>query len=116
MKITIKEVHGRPFADINSGSVKTEALVAGYLRDTELDFDGYLEEIEKAEQNRNIPTGITGNNVDVEFYPDKAIIEELYPADEDNFQSVEIPLQEAKRLLLEWQKVIEEWEKTGKIN
>lgn len=110
MKIITKEINGRPMAFVDSDSNLVDGLVASYLQDTELGFEDYLKEIEKAEQNIDIPTGFTGNNVDVEFYPDKAVIEELYPADENNFQSIEIPLSEAKRLLLEWKNIVEEWE------
>lgn len=85
-------------------------LLNCFLEDARNYTEGYLEGIEEAEKSGKEVTGFTGNRVDVEFYPDRTVIEELYPENEDDFQKIEIPLQEAKNLLIDWKQVIEKWE------
>ena len=90
-------------------------LLSCFLADARNDIESRLEEIEKAEKGQDVPTGIVSNSVDTNFYPNKAVITALWfndegVHDENNYASMEIPLSEAKQLLLDWQKALNEWE------
>lgn len=56
-------------------------------------------------------SGFTGDAVDVEFYSDRAVIKELWPANEEDGEPerVEPPLDQARQLLLDWQAALEQW-------
>ena len=66
----------------------------------------YSQAISKAEKGQET-LGISGNAVGVDIYPDRVAIEELFFENEP--QSTEITLLEAKSLLAEWQKIIHNW-------
>jgi hypothetical protein len=112
MKFTVEEIGGRAMAYFPDESSPKDWLLSFFLEDSRTDIQMCLEEIRKAEKREVVPSGFTGNHVDIEFYPDRAIIEELYPEDEDNFRSIEISLTDVKQLLLDWKKTLNEWEKT----
>lgn len=109
MKFVVKEVNERPMAYFQDEPSPRDWLLSFFLEDTRHDVQMYLNEISKAETGKTVPSGFTGNHVDIEFYPDRAVIEELYPADEENFQKMEIPLQKAKQLLLDWENSLNKW-------
>ncbi len=109
MKFITFEKDGYLEVDFPDETGSKKQLLTCFLEDSRNYTEGYLKGIDEAEKSGKEVTGFTGNRVDVEFYPDRAVIEELYPADEDNFQKIEIPLQEAKNLLLDWKDVIEKW-------
>ncbi|MEG4852689.1 hypothetical protein QUB10_17595 [Microcoleus sp. B5-D4] len=75
----------------------------------------YLEIIDKIECSKNLRdvkvTALTGNCIDAELYTDRIVITELWPTGEEDAEpeSTEILLTEAKRLLLEWQSILNLW-------
>lgn len=85
-------------------------LLAFFLEEARLDIQGFLDEIEKARRGVQVPAGFTTNSVDVEFFRDKAVIEELYPEDGEDAEpkNTELSLDEAERLLLDWKSMLEE--------
>jgi hypothetical protein len=54
--------------------------------------------------------GYPCNTVNVEFYSDRAVIEGLYPAagEDAEPERMEIPLHQARQLLLDWQAALEQ--------
>lgn len=99
------------------GNTISDSVLSCFLEDAEMDFEGYLKEIEKAERGEDAPTGFTGNQMDVDFYSNKAVIEALWFNEEgvndgENFATVEVSLSEAKQLLLDWKKTLEDWKKS----
>lgn len=106
MKFQVTEIHGRPFAKFEPNS-----LLSFFLEDARGSIEDLLDEIEKAKLNEKAPTGFTGDHVDISFYPDRAVIEDLWPEDEDNPSQVILSLDEAKQLLLDWQIALANWRK-----
>lgn len=78
---------------------------------TSAEVQDFLDEIRKARSGEKLPSGYTCDGVDVEFYQDRAVIEELYPAagEDAEPEKAEITLDEAERVLLEWRSVLERW-------
>ncbi len=110
MNIEITEINEipRPVLAYEEGSRKV--VLEDFLFDARTDIDGYLNEISKAEENDDVPTGFTSNQVDASFFPNKAEIEHLWTEDENGeLIFVEIPLTEARQLLLEWKRVLNNW-------
>ena len=112
MKFHVKEVNNRPIAIFDNAPLPHSHLLSDFLEEARIgNVEDYLAEIEKAKNGHSLPTGFTGNSVDISFYSDHATIEELWPQNEDNPASIEISLEEAKQLLLDWQVVLENWKK-----
>lgn len=110
MNIEITEINEipRPVLPYEKGSRKV--VLEDFLFDARTGIDDYLNEISKAEKNDGVPTGFTSNQVDVGFFPNKAEIEHLWCEDENGeLIFVEIPLTEAKQLLLEWKSALNNW-------
>jgi hypothetical protein len=72
----------------------------------------FLDEIERARSGEAESAGFTCNGVVVEFYRDRAVIEELYPAagEDAEPERIEISLNQARQLLLDWQAALERWQ------
>jgi hypothetical protein len=107
----IQEINGRPMAVFVKEAPPREWLLTLFLEETvppEV-MKYYKRAIEKAEKGVSTE-GNSGNAVGVDVFPDKLVIEELfYEGDEP--QMTEISLSEAKELLLEWEKELENWKK-----
>jgi hypothetical protein len=90
-------------------------LLSAFLEEARTDVRRYLDELERAQKGESECTGYTGDDVDVEFYADRAVIEELWPtAGEDaEPERIEIPLDQAQQLLLDWQIALEQWRRSG---
>lgn len=114
MLVQVKEINEIPRPVLPHKSGMEKVLLESFLFDARNSINDYLKEISKAANNETTPTGYSSNQVDVNFYPDHAFIEHLYindnsEMDGENFASTEIPLSEAKQLLLEWQAALDKW-------
>jgi len=110
MKFRVEQVNGRPVAVFDDEQTPKSWLLSSFLEEARPGVQRFLDEIERALRGESEPTGFTGDAIDVEFYSDRAVIEELWPAGEDaEPQRIEIPLDQARQLLLDWQLAIEQW-------
>lgn len=111
MKFRTEIVNDRPMAAFDDEPSPRNWLLRFFLEDARtFEVDAYLEELDAALESDNIeePTGVMGNHVDVMFYPDRAVIEELYPADDAPESAVTVlPIELARQLLLDWKKALE---------
>jgi hypothetical protein len=113
LKFTIKETYGIPdpvFEEIGYEYY----LIGAFLRQARATYGFlYTEAIEQIGGD-SIPVDtvvceFTGDDINVEFYSDRVIITELYPEDDNNPQSANLFLDEAKKLLIEWQHLLKGW-------
>ncbi len=114
MKFRTEIVNDRPMAAFDDEPSPRNWLLRFFLEDARtFEVDAYLEELDAAVENAAIdePTGVMGNHVDVMFYPDRAVIEELYPADDAPEPAVTVlSVELARQLLLDWKKALESLE------
>lgn len=113
LRFTIKETHGIPYPIFEEVDYKYY-LIGAFLRQSRATHGFLYEEVIKEIEEKSIPTDtmiceFTGDDIDVEFYSDKVVITELYPEDDNNPQSTNLFLYEAKELLLEWQNALKIW-------
>ena len=114
MNINFKviEFNGRPMAIFDNFSELQKGILSEFFEEMRSDYKRnlILERVADAEQNGRISEDLTGDGVDIEIYPNHIVISELYPAsgDEDDAENVELSLNDIKKLLLEWQKILSE--------
>jgi hypothetical protein len=116
MKFRVENFNGRPIALFDRELPPRSYLLAAFLEEARYTKGQiYLEIIDKIECSKNMRdvkvTELTGNCIDVELYIDRILITELWPAGGEDAEpeSTEILLTEAKRLLLEWQSILNLW-------
>lgn len=111
MKFRVEEVNERPMAFFDDEPPPRSGLLSAFLEEARTGVEDFLVEIERVQSGEADRGGYTCNGVDVEFYPDRAVIEELYPAagEEAGPERTEIPLEQARQLLLEWKAALEQW-------
>lgn len=110
MKFRVEQVDGRLIAVFDDEPPPRSWLLSSFLEEARPDVRRYLDELERAQSGESEPTGYTGDDVDVEFYADRAVIEELWPADEAaEPERIEITLDQARQLLLDWKVALERW-------
>lgn len=111
MKFRVEQVDGRPVAVFEDEPPPRNWLLASFLEEARPDVRRYLDELERAQSGESECTGYTGDDVDVEFHADRAVIEDLWPAEGEDAEPerIEIPLDQARQLLLDWQIVLEQW-------
>jgi hypothetical protein len=120
LRFTIKETHGIPDPIFEEVDYKYY-LIGAFLRQTRATYGFlYAEVIEQIERNsittENMVYEFTGDDIDVEFYIDRVVITELYSEDDNNPQSTNLLLYEAKELLIEWQNALKIWHDNKKNN
>jgi len=111
MKFRVEESNERPIAFFDDEKPPRNWLLSFFLEEARTDVQDYLDEIESARTGELEHTGYGGNSVDVRFYADRAVIEELWPAGGEDAEPerIEIPLEQAQQLLLDWQVALEQW-------
>ncbi|AFZ05404.1 hypothetical protein Osc7112_0821 [Oscillatoria nigro-viridis PCC 7112] len=116
MKFRVENFNGRTIAIFERELPPRSYLLAAFLEEARSTKGQiYLEIIEKIECSKNIRdvkvTELTGNCIDAELYTDRIVITELWPTGGEDAEpeSTEILLTEAKRLLLEWQSILNLW-------
>jgi hypothetical protein len=114
MKFRVEIVNDRPMAAFDEEPSPRNWLLQFFLEDARtFEVDAYLEELDAALESDDIeePTGVMGNHVDVMFFPDRVVIEELYPADDAREPAVTVlSVELARQLLLDWKKALNELE------
>lgn len=115
MKFHIETINERPVAVFDDETSPVNWLLSTFLEEARTAIQDFLDEIERGREGDGKPTGYTGNGIDVEFYPDRAVIEELWPAagDDDEPAKVEISLDQARQLLLDWRLALKHWSSTA---
>jgi hypothetical protein len=113
MKFRIEEVNQRPMAVFDDELPPKSWLLTSFLEEARTGVQDFLDEIEFAKSGTVEHAGLTGDGVDVEFFSDRAVIKELWPANgkDSTVARIEIPLEQARQLLLEWQIALESWRK-----
>lgn len=116
MKFHVEEINERPMAVFDDEPPPRNWLLTFFLEEARTGVQDFLREIERVQSGESERGGYTCNTVDVEFYPDRAVIEELYPAGGEDAEPerVEIPLRRARQLLLDWQAALEQWRPGGR--
>jgi hypothetical protein len=111
LKFHVEQVDKRLIAVFDDEPPPRKWLLASFLEQARPHVQRYLDEIERARSGSSEPTGYTGDEVDVEFYADRAVIEELWPSagDDAEPERLELTLDEARQLLLDWQIALEQW-------
>ena len=86
-------------------------LLSSFLEEARTGMRDLLDEMERVQSGNSDRAGYTGDGIDVEFYTDRAVIEELWPAAGENAEPerIEISLDQARQLLLDWQIALERW-------
>lgn len=107
----MEEANGRPIAVFDDEPAPRNWLLASLLEEARTILPEFLAEIESAQSGKSGRFGITGDAVDVEFYPDRAVIKELWPDEEedDEPERVELPLDQVRQLLIDWQAALDQW-------
>ena len=116
MKFRVENFNGRMIAIFDRELPPRSYLLAAFLEEARSTKGQiYLEIIEKIECSKNMRdvkvTELTGNCIDAELYTDRIVITELWPTGGEDAEpeSTEIILTEAKKLLLEWQSILNLW-------
>lgn len=111
IRFDIVDFNGGPVAVFNEEPQPRAGLLSKFLEAIRPNPDSILEEMEKAQTENKLPSGYTYNDIDVDIFPDRVILEEIYPAsgDEDDAESTELSLEEAKKLVSDWQLALENW-------
>lgn len=111
MKFHIEMIDEHPVAVFDDEPPPGNWLLSTFLEEARTAIQDFLDEIERGRQGDGTPTGYTGNGIDVEFYPDRAVIEELWSAGGDEAESakIEISLDQARQLLLDWRQALNHW-------
>jgi hypothetical protein len=102
MTFTVENLNNRPFARFDPPNI----LLSFFLDDARGVIPDFLEEINLAKAGEKIPSGFTCDHVDVSFYQDRAVIEDLWPQGDQEPAKTELPLEVAETLLLQWQSVL----------
>lgn len=111
MKFTVETLNDRPFARFEPSNI----LLSFFLDDARSVIPDFLEEINLAKAGEKVPSGFTCDHVDVSFYKDRAVIEDLWPQDDQAPEKTELPLEVAEKILLEWQSILHQLENSLKI-
>ena len=111
MKFRVEEDDGTPVAVFEDEQPPRSWLLASLLEEARPDVQMFIDELERARSGEAEPTGYSCNSVAVDFYRDRAVIEELYPAagEDAEPERVELTLDEARQLLRDWQVALERW-------
>jgi hypothetical protein len=111
MKFRVEEANERPIAVFEDEPPPGSWLLASFLEEARTGVQDFLGDLERVRSGKTTHTGYTGNGVDVEFYSDRAVIEELWPAagEDAEPERIEITLDQAQQLLLDWQIALEQW-------
>jgi hypothetical protein len=111
MKFRVEEVNGRPLAVFEDEKPPRSWLLTSFLEEARVAVEDFLSKIESVQSGKLDSAGCTGDGVEVEFYSDRAVIEELYPAagEDAEPERIEIPLEQARQILLDWQVALEQW-------
>ncbi len=97
-----------PFA-VFEGDNEEAWVLGAYLKEASSFLHDMLEAVAQASTADHLPVQFTGNEVSLDLYPDRAVISALWIKDtEDKECEVVVPLEEARRLLTEWQSVLDE--------
>lgn len=114
MKFRVEDAQGIPIAVFEDEPQPKSWLLSSFLEEARVaveDFLGKLDRVRRGEVDR---AGCTGDGVDIVFYPDHVVIEELYPSagGMEEPQRVEISVSQARQLLSEWRAALENWRQT----
>jgi hypothetical protein len=111
MKFRVEEANERPIAVFEDEPPPGSWLLATFLEEARTGVQDFLDDLERVRNGKTTHAGYTGNGVDVEFYSDRAVIEELWPAEGEDAEPerIEITLDQAQQLLLDWQIALEQW-------
>lgn len=111
MKFRVEETNGRPFAVFDDEPPPRNWLLTSFLEEARVAAVDFLDEIERVRSGAAAQAGCTGDGVDVAFHADRAVIEELWPSGGDDAtpEMIEIPLEQARQLLLDWRAALEQW-------
>jgi hypothetical protein len=111
MKFRVEEANERPIAVFEDEPPPGSWLLAFFLEEARTGVQDFLDDLERVRSGKTTHAGYRGNGVDVEFYSDRAVIEELWPAEGEDAkpERIEIPLDQARQLLLDWRIVLEQW-------
>ena len=110
MKFRIEEALDRPVAVFDDEQPPRSSLLSTFLEEARTSMKELLDKLENVRSGQASQHGYTGDGVSVEYYVDRAVIEELWPADEDVEPArIELPLDQARQLLLDWQTALNHW-------
>ena len=111
IKFDIVDFNGGPVAVFNEEPQSRAGLLSKFLEAIRPNPNSILEEMGKAQSGNKLPAGYTYNDIDVDIFPDRVVLEELYPAsgDEDDAENTELSLEETGKLVSEWQSALENW-------
>lgn len=109
----VVDFNGGQVAVFNKEPQPRAELLSKFLEAIRPNPSSIFEEMEKAQTGNKLPAGYTYNDIDVDIFPDRVVLEELYPAsgDEDDAVSTELSLEETKKLVLDWQNSLDKWYK-----
>jgi len=112
MKFHVEEANERPIAVFDDEQPPRNWLLSSFLEEARTGVQDFLEEIERAQSGESERTGYTCDSVDVEFYSDRAVIKELWltTGEDAEPERIEITLDQARQLLLDWQVALEQWQ------
>ncbi len=108
MKFRVEIINDRPMAVFDDQPPPRNWLLQFFLEDARtFGVETYLAELDAAVESEDdeVPTGMTGNHVDVSFYADRVVIEDLYPAEETTQPvTTVLAIELARQLLIDWGK------------
>ncbi len=90
------------------GESDEDWILSYFLGDSEGYFNLFESKMNEASINDELPVEYFTNSVSLEIYPEKTILEHLYPEDEDNSPKVEISNKELKFLMKKWEEILSE--------
>lgn len=111
MKFHIEDNDGAPNVIFDDEPSPRSWLLSFFLEEAQWSIQDFLDEMEKAKGGEGVPTGYRCNSVDVSFYPNRAVIEALWPegGEDAEPEKTELSLAEARQLLLDWQIALKQW-------
>jgi hypothetical protein len=119
MKFRVEETCGVPDAIFEDEIPPKSYILSSFLGDASWSEQMFIDMIDLGLSSKNEKdikvTGLTCDSIDIDIYSDRAVIEHLWLEAEDaKPSSIEMPLEELRQLLLDWQIALKKWKSERK--